>query len=83
MGHYVLSDALNFSARAEYVKDKNGLSFALGDTTYYEGTLSAAAPFAGHLEVRLEARGDFSKDKVFPGAKDNQVTGTVAFISYL
>jgi hypothetical protein len=83
MAHYVLSDALNFSARAEYVKDKNGLSFALGDTSFYEGTLSAAAPFAGHLEVRLEARADIAKDKVFPGAKDNQVTGTVAFLSYL
>jgi hypothetical protein len=85
MAHYVLSDALNFSARAEYVKDKNGLSYALGDIYYYEGTLSAAAPFAGHLEVRAEVRGDFCKSgqKIFPDAKDNQVTGTVAFISYL
>jgi hypothetical protein len=83
MAHYVVSDALNFSARAEYVKDKNGLSFVLGDTAFYEGTLSAAAPFAGHLEVRLEARADIAKDKVFAGGKDNQVTGTVAFISYL
>ena len=85
MGHYVLSDALNFSARAEYVKDK-ALSFSSSlDGYYYEGTLSAAAPFAGHLEVRAEVRADFCKSgqKVFVGAKDDEVTGTVAFISYL
>jgi hypothetical protein len=85
MGHYVLSDALNFSARGEYVKDKL-LSFSTtADSYYYEGTVSAAAPFAGHLEVRAEVRADFCKsgDKIFVGGKDDQVTGTVAFISYL
>jgi hypothetical protein len=85
MGHYVLSDALNFSARGEYVKDKL-LSFSTtADSYYYEGTVSAAAPFAGHLEVRAEVRADFCKsgDKIFVGGKDDQVTGTLAFISYL
>jgi hypothetical protein len=84
MGHYVLSDSLNFSARAEYVKDKNGTFVStLADTNYYEGSVVAAAPFAGHLEIRAEVRADFCKDKVFVDGKDNQVTGTVAFLSYL
>jgi len=91
MGRYVASEHFNLAARAEFLKDKN---IYLTDGQEYEGTVAAAFPFGGHMEIRLELRGDFSDKEVYnvggpveapalPELKKNQFTGTVAFLGYL
>jgi len=87
MGKFALTDMLYFSARGEYVKDKN-LSFAYGtpptslDGSLYEGTAMLGIMVGKNLEVRPEVRADFS-DKEFFSGKKNQVTGTLAVLAFL
>jgi len=101
MAHFVAAEHLTFSARGEFLKDK-GILFApaMGVTpvseSLFEGTINAGIPFAGHFEARVELRGDFAGDPIFPGGdvtqvglmsvdagKKNQFTGTIAFLGFL
>ena len=101
MAHFVAAEHLTFSARGEFLKDK-GILFppAMGvmpvSESLFEGTLNAGIPFAGHFEARVELRGDFAGDPIFPGGdvtqvglmsvdagKKNQFTGTIAFLGFL
>jgi Putative beta-barrel porin-2, OmpL-like. bbp2 len=89
MGRFVAGEHLNLAARGEFLKDK-GIA-GLGDTSFYEGTLTAGFPFAGHMEIRAELRGDFAADPVFQEGdpmtttdlKKNQFTGTLAFLGFI
>lgn len=88
MGHYVVSEHLNVTARFEYEQQK-GVS---GGPTQKneEVTVGCALPFAGHYELRPEIRADFgspsnfneSIDPTVMNVKGNQVTGTVAALAY-
>ncbi|MES1171905.1 MAG: outer membrane beta-barrel protein [Bacteroidota bacterium] len=88
MGRFVAAEHLTLALRGEFIKDKGIFSGA--ETSVYEGTACAAFPFANHLEVRAELRGDFAADPIFnqgttevPDVKKNQFTGTVAFLGYI
>jgi len=98
MAHFVAAEHLTFSARGEFLKDKGilipppavvppALPVALTSTNLFEGTINAGIPFAGHFEARLELRGYFAGEAIFPGGdtgtKKNQFTGTVAFLGFL
>jgi Putative beta-barrel porin-2, OmpL-like. bbp2 len=92
MGRYIAGEHLLLAARGEFLAD-NGIFLAPDPaagpfkTTFYEGTLMAGMPFAGHLEIRAELRGDFAADAVFneggTEAKKSQFTGTLAFLGSL
>jgi predicted heme/steroid binding protein len=84
MGRYILSDAFNLAARAEYVKSKNGAYIPV-DGAIYEFTGQAAWTVDKHYELRFEVRADMSDKEVFmkgTEAKKNQVTGLVAALAY-
>lgn len=91
MAHYVAAEHLTLSARGEFLKDKGilfppAMNAALTSESLFEGTVNAGIPFAGHFEARLELRGDFAGDPIFPGGdagKKNQFTGTIAFLGFI
>jgi Putative beta-barrel porin-2, OmpL-like. bbp2 len=87
MARFVANEHLNLAGRLEFMKDKS--IYLDADGQEYEGTVSVGVPFAGHLEVRAEIRGDFGKNPVFfkgPAVTDtqkNQFTGTLAFLGFI
>jgi hypothetical protein len=104
MAHFVAAEHLTLSARAEFLKDKGILvATPMGasptSVNLFEGTINAGIPFAGHFEARLEFRGDFAGEALFPGGdvtpavgvdgtpgdagKKNQFTGTIAFLGFI
>jgi hypothetical protein len=82
MVHYVISDHLTFSARAEFAKTAS--------LKLYEGTANIGVPFGGRFEARLELRDDYASVESFDpvptatiaGGEKNQFTGTVAFLAW-
>jgi hypothetical protein len=87
MGRLALSDAFYLALRGEYAMQDTGMETAMSDgtTAYYEGTLMAGLPVGSNYEIRLELRGDFSDEEIFPRgaeAKKNQFTGLAAFLAY-
>jgi Putative beta-barrel porin-2, OmpL-like. bbp2 len=91
MAHFVAAEHLTFSARAEFLKDKGilfvpGMNDPLVSRNLFEATINGGVPFAGHFEARLELRGDFAGEAIYPGGdagKKNQFTGTVAFLGFI
>jgi hypothetical protein len=86
MGRYVASEHLALALRGEFMQDKGLIApppAGEDSVTYFEGTVGAAFPFAGHFEARAELRGDFANQEVLSAAKKNQFTGTVAFLGFL
>jgi len=92
MARFVASEHLALAARFEFVNTKPGAN--LDSINYEEGTVGVAFPFAGHFEARVEVRGDFAGQPIFPGANPtalnpagdgskNQFTGTVAFLGFM
>jgi hypothetical protein len=84
MGRYILSDAFNLAARAEYLKSKNGAYMPV-DGSMYEVTGQAAWTVDKHYELRFEVRADMSDKEIFmkgTEAKKQQVTGLVAALAY-
>jgi hypothetical protein len=92
MGRFVAAEHLALAARFEFVNTKPGAG--ADSINYEEGTIGAAFPFAGHFEARVEVRGDFANQALFPGANPtaaaplgegskNQFTGTVAFLGFM
>jgi hypothetical protein len=87
MGRYFLTDSFNVAARGEYIKSKKGgIDNGTEDLALYEGTLMGGYVVAKHFELRAEVRADFcDKDIVFKkgaDARKNQVTGTIAALTY-
>jgi hypothetical protein len=92
MARYVAAEHVALAARFEFVNSKaNSMADSLNTE---EGTVGVAFPFAGHFEARVEVRGDFAGEKIFPGANPtmdnalgegskNQFTGTVAFLGFM
>jgi hypothetical protein len=89
MGRFILNDAFNVAARAEYLNSKNG--YAVGTTvldgSLYEITGQGAWTVNKHYELRLEVRADMSdKDVFYKGSttpnRKNQVTGLLAALAY-
>ncbi len=92
MGRFVVNEHLNLAARVEFLKDKGILLAGSTESeSIFEGTLTAAVPFAGHYEMRAELRDDGASNAIFPEGgtmlmpelKKNQFTGTVAFLGYI
>jgi predicted heme/steroid binding protein len=84
MGRFILSDAFNLAARAEYLKSKNGAYIPV-DGALYEFSGQAAWTVDKHYELRFEVRADMSDKEVFVKGttpKKNQVTGLVAALAY-
>ncbi|MEP6655534.1 MAG: outer membrane beta-barrel protein [Myxococcales bacterium] len=87
MARYVLDEHVNVAARGEFIKDKG--IFLDPDGQEYEGTAMIGFPFAGHLEIRAELRGDFAKNAIFmknanpADASKSQFTGTLAFLGFI
>lgn len=83
MGRYVLSDHLNVAARGEWLQDHfGGFSSSLE-----EATVMLGIDVGKNFELRPELRADFSGDNVFApdmygGTKKNQVTGTIAALTW-
>ena len=76
MVHYVISDHLTFSARAEFARPASGVKV-------YEGTANIGIPFGGRFEARLELRDDYSSVPAFDTTPEkNQFTGTAAFLAW-
>ena len=88
MGRYIISDAFNVAARAEYIYDKSGgyvVANAQDTVSLYEFTGQGAWTVNKHYELRLEIRADMSnKEEFAKGAtpKKNQVTGLLAALAY-
>ncbi len=83
MGRYLLTDAFNVAARAEYVKSKNGAY--LDDVSLYEVTGLFGWTVDKHFELRVEVRADLSDEEVFmkgSAPRKNQVTGLLAALAY-
>jgi hypothetical protein len=82
MAKFALHDNFVLAVRGEYAK--------ISSAKVGEGTVTAAIPVGGRLEVRGEVRADFASDNNFnspAGAvpmpdKKNQVTGTAAFLAW-
>jgi len=90
MARFVASEHLALALRGEFLSDKGillGSASATDAETIFEGTLGAAIPFAGHFEARVELRGDFAKDAIYPGGDSgfskNQTSGTIAFLGFM
>ena len=85
MARFVASEHLALAARGEFLNSK--AMAGVDSVNYEEGTIGAAFPFAGHFEARLEVRGDFAGQPVYPGTlpggSKNQFTGTVAFLGFM
>ena len=63
---YALSPKLTVTGRAEYLVDKQGYLTGLGfGTTWDEGTLTLQYAVEPNLTLRLEGRGDSSKNNIF------------------
>jgi hypothetical protein len=90
MGRFILSDAFNVAARAEYIYSKNGGYGAIVVPTtdkisFYEVTAMGAWTMGGHYELRLEVRADMANQEVFDKggtARKNQVTGLLGALAY-
>jgi hypothetical protein len=90
MGRYILSDAFNVAARAEYVYSKaggyGGATVPTSDTiSFYEFTGQGSWTVNKHYEMRLEIRADMANQDVFDKggtARKNQVTGLLAALAY-
>ncbi len=91
MARFIASEHLVIAGRGEFLKDKQiyfpDPANADGGQEY-EVTGTLAVPFAGHLEIRAELRGDFASHAVFDeldpaGLKKSQFTGTVAFLGFI
>jgi hypothetical protein len=87
MGRAFLTDEFNLAARVEYITSKKG-GYAIGfsdDLALYEGTVMAGYVVAKHFELRAEVRADMSDKEIFvkgTDARKNQVTGTIAALTY-
>jgi hypothetical protein len=84
MGRYILSDAFNVAARAEYLKSKN-LAYLPIDGSAYEFTGQGAWTVGKHYELRLEFRADMSDQDIFMKGttpRKNQVTGLLGALAY-
>jgi hypothetical protein len=90
MGRYILSDAFNVAARAEYLMSKKDGYIApdptaASDANVYEITGQGAWTVGKHYELRLEIRADMSDKEIFlkgTTPKKNQVTGLLAALAY-
>jgi hypothetical protein len=83
MGHYVINEHVNATARVEYQQQKATVMGVSATQKNEEFTVGAAFPFAGHLELRPELRGDFgSPANLGPAAKSSQFTFLVAGLAY-
>jgi hypothetical protein len=87
MGRFILSDAFNVAARAEYLNSKNGylVGTTVLDGSLYEITAQGAWTVGKHYEMRLEIRADMSDKDVFEKgntARKNQVTGLLGALAY-
>lgn len=92
MARYVAAEHLALALRGEFLNAKPVAG--LDSYNFGEGTIGAAFPFAGHFEARVEVRGDFAGERIFPGANPStlaplgegsksQFTGTVAFLGFM
>jgi hypothetical protein len=90
MGRFILSDAFNVAARAEYLMSKKDGYIAPdptapSDASLYEITAQGAWTVGKHYELRLEFRADMSDKDVFAKgntAKKDQVTGLLGALAY-
>jgi len=90
MGRFILSDAFNVAARAEYIYSKSGAYGAIVVPTtdkisFYEVTAMGAWTVDKHFELRLEIRADMANQEVFDKggtARKNQVTGLLGALAY-
>jgi hypothetical protein len=90
MARFILSDAFNVAARAEYVYSKAGGYGAITVPTtdkisFYELTGMLAWTVDKHYELRLEGRADLSNQEVFlkgTTPRKNQVTGLLGALAY-
>lgn len=83
MAKAVLVENLTLAARGELLKDKN--AYGVLEESLYEGTIMLGYTWAGHFEIRAEARADMASAKVFVKGetpRDNQVTGLLGFLAY-
>jgi hypothetical protein len=87
MGRFILNDAFNVAARAEYLNSKNGylVGTTFLDGSLYEITAQGAWTVGKHYEMRLEIRADMSDKEVFLKGitpKKDQVTGLLGALAY-
>jgi hypothetical protein len=90
MARFILNDAFNVAARAEYVYSKAGGYGAITVPTtdklsFYELTGMVAWTVGKHYELRIEGRADLANQEVFvKGAtpRKNQITGLVGALAY-
>jgi hypothetical protein len=84
MARFIVSDAFNVAARAEYLKNKN-LYIASDESSIYEFTGMGAWTVGKHYELRAEVRADMSNHELFDKGgtpRKNQVTGLLAALAY-
>ncbi len=91
MARFILSDAFNVAARAEYLTSKKDGYFAPdpaagpSDASLYEITGQGAWTVGKHYELRLEFRADLCDKDVFEKGttpRKNQVTGLLGALAY-
>jgi hypothetical protein len=83
MGKFTLNDHAYLSARGEFVRTHIGEGGASTNNNMEEVTVMLGVPVGKNFELRPEVRADFSGDDVFAGGtKKNQVTGTVAALTF-
>jgi hypothetical protein len=83
MAKVVLVENLTLAARGELLKDKN--LYGVGEESLYEGTLMLGYSWAGHFQIRAEARADLASAEVFKKGetpRKNQVTGLLGFLAH-
>ena len=83
MGKFTLNDHAYLSARGEFVRTHLSFGGASANNNMEEVTVMLGVPVGKNFELRPEIRADFSGDDVFAGgSKKNQVTGTVAALTF-
>jgi hypothetical protein len=69
-----LADRLRVSARAELLRDRDGLALGVAGADYAEATLGLSVPVSTSAELRLEARHDRSRPETFRGGTSGDQT---------
>ncbi len=83
MGRFVLSDHAYLAARGEFVRTHVSVAGVGANNNMEEVTAMVGLPAGKNFELRPEVRADFSGDQIFAGGtKKNQVTGTVAALTF-
>ena len=83
MGRFVLNDHAYLAARGEFVRTHVSVGGVGTNNNMEEVTAMVGLPVGKNFELRPEVRADFSGDQVFAsGTKKNQVTGTLAALTF-